>query len=117
MNLKAKWERRSSMKTPAGTRDYAAALACVLGRWNVCSKEYVVRQYDHEGRLERHKAAHGKYNDGPSDAGVVAPDLGSNNGVVVSHGICPKYSRFDTYNMVACALTRRSGIISRQAVL
>ncbi len=25
-------------------------LSCsaILGRWNVCSKEYVVRQYDHE---------------------------------------------------------------------
>jgi phosphoribosylformylglycinamidine synthase len=46
----------------------------------------------------------GKKNDGPSDAGIVRPVLAHFNGVVVSHGICPKYSRFDTYHMVACAI-------------
>ncbi len=25
-------------------------------------------------------------------------------GVVVSHGICPKYSRYDAYEMAACAI-------------
>ncbi len=106
MNLRAKWERRIVDEDPLPEPgDYAAALASVLGRWNVCSKEYVVRQYDHEVQGSSViKPLTGKHNDGPSDAGVVAPDLGSDNGVVVSHGICPKYSRFDTYNMVACAI-------------
>ncbi len=106
MNLKARWERRIVDEEPLPEpKDYAAALTSVLGRWNVCSKEYVVRQYDHEVQGSSViKPLTGKYNDGPTDAGVVAPDLGSNTGVVVSHGICPKYSRFDTYNMVACAI-------------
>ncbi len=106
MNLKAKWERRIVEEDPLPEpEDYAATLAAVLGRWNVCSKEYVVRQYDHEVQGSSViKPLVGKYNDGPADAGVVAPDLGSRNGVVISHGICPKYSRFDTYNMVACAI-------------
>jgi phosphoribosylformylglycinamidine (FGAM) synthase-like enzyme len=71
----------------------------------VCSKEYVVRQYDHEvqgGSVV--KPLTGKENDGPSDAGIIRPDLDTFNGVAVSHGICPKYSRFDTYHMVACAI-------------
>ena len=77
----------------------------VLGRWNVCSKEYVVRQYDHEVQAGSVvKPLTGKDNDGPSDAAVVRPDLTSMEGVVVSHGICPKYSRFDTYHMAACAI-------------
>jgi phosphoribosylformylglycinamidine synthase len=106
MNLKARWERRIVDEDPLPEPgDYAGALASVLGRWNVCSKEYVVRQYDHEVQGSSViKPLTGKYNDGPADAGVVAPDLGSLTGVVVSHGICPKYSRFDTYNMVACAI-------------
>jgi phosphoribosylformylglycinamidine synthase len=106
MDLKAKWERRMVDEEPlAEPGDYAEALASVLRRWNVCSKEYVVRQYDHEVQGSSvTKPLTGRYNDGPADAGVVRPDLSSANGVVISHGICPKYSRFDTYNMVACAI-------------
>ena len=106
MNLPARWVRvirdEPPVKEPA---DYSAALKQVLRRWNVCSKEYVVRQYDHEvqgGSVV--KPLTGRQDNGPSDAGVVRPDLDSPRGVVVSHGICPKYSEFDTYNMVACAI-------------
>ena len=77
----------------------------LLGRWNVCSKEYVVRQYDHEvqgGSVV--KPLTGSQNNGPSDAGVVRPDLDGAEGIVISHGICPKFSAFDTYHMVACAV-------------
>ncbi|MBA4390950.1 MAG: phosphoribosylformylglycinamidine synthase, partial [Syntrophus sp. (in: bacteria)] len=106
MNLKATWQRRIVDEEPLHEpKDYVDILKGVLGRWNVCSKEYVVRQYDHEvqgGSVV--KPLTGKKNDGPSDAGVVRPDLASFNGVVISHGICPKYSRFDTYHMVACAI-------------
>ena len=106
MDLKARWERRIVDEEPLGEpKDYAGAVASVLGRWNVCSKEYVVRQYDHEvqgGSVV--KPLTGLNNDGPSDAGVVRPDMESKKGVVISHGICPKYSRFDTYHMVACAI-------------
>jgi phosphoribosylformylglycinamidine synthase len=106
MNLKARWERRIVDEPPVPAPDDHNSLLCsVLGRWNVCSKEYVVRQYDHEvqgGSVV--KPLTGKKNNGPSDAGVVRPDLDSFDGVVISHGICPKYSRFDTYHMVACAI-------------
>ncbi len=43
-------------------------------------------------------------NDGPSDAGIVRPLLDSMEGVVVAHGICPRYSDIDTYHMTACAI-------------
>jgi phosphoribosylformylglycinamidine synthase len=106
MHLKAAWGRRMVDETPpAEPSDYTAALKAVLGRWNVCSKQYVVRQYDHEVQAGSVvKPLTGEANDGPSDAAVVRPDLSSMEGVVVSHGICPKYSDFDAYHMAACAI-------------
>jgi len=66
----------------------------------------------------------GKENSGPSDGGVVRPELGSQEGIVVSHGICPKFSDFDTYHMVACAIDEAirnniatGGTLGRMALL
>ena len=72
---------------------------------NVCSKESIVRRYDHEvqgGSVI--KPFVGAANDGPSDAAVLRPVLESTKGIVVSNGICPKYSDIDTYHMAACAI-------------
>ncbi len=126
MRLKAAWERRIFDEEPPGEpKDYAQALITVLGRWNVCSKEYVVRQYDHEVQAGSVvKPLTGAQNDGPSDAAVIRPDLSSLEGVVVSHGICPKYSRYDTYDMAACAIDEAirnniasGGSLDRMAIL
>jgi phosphoribosylformylglycinamidine synthase subunit PurSL len=106
MKLAAKWERKIRDEKPIREpEDYGQALEKMLGRWNVCSKEYVVRQYDHEvqgGSIV--KPLTGAENNGPSDAGVVRPDLQGREGVVISHGICPKFSAFDTYHMMAVAI-------------
>jgi phosphoribosylformylglycinamidine synthase II len=106
MNLKATWERKLvEEQPPEEPKDYESAILAVLGRWNVCSKQYVVRQYDHEVQAGSVvKPLTGRDNDGPTDAAVVRPDLTGFGGVVVSHGICPKYSRFDAYHMAACAV-------------
>jgi len=82
-----------------------SALKEMLSRLNICSKESVVRQYDHEvqgGSVV--KPLVGVANDGPSDAAVIRPILESFEGVVVANGICPRYSDIDTYHMVACAI-------------
>jgi phosphoribosylformylglycinamidine synthase subunit PurSL len=106
MQLRATWTRKIRDEAPPSEpRDYASVLSAILGRWNVCSKEYVVRQYDHEvqaGTIVKPLA--GKWNEGPSDAGVVRPDPAGPEGIVVSHGICPKFSQFDTYHMAALAI-------------
>ena len=126
MNLKATWERRVVDEAPPPEpKDCNAPLLAVLGRWNVCSKQYVVRQYDHEVQAGSVvKPLTGRENDGPSDAAVVRPDLSSMEGVVVSHGICPKYSRFDAYHMAACAIDEAirnniasGGSLDRMAIL
>jgi len=106
MKLKAVWTKPKNeelnINCPADLTD---SLKSILGRLNVCSKEYVVRQYDHEvqgGSVV--KPLTGLKNDGPSDAAIMRPILDSMEGVVVSHGICPKYSDVDAYNMSACAM-------------
>jgi phosphoribosylformylglycinamidine synthase len=77
----------------------------MLGRLNICSKEWVIRQYDHEVQgMSVIKPLVGKANDGPSDAAVLRPLLDSMEGVIVANGICPRYSDIDTYHMVACAI-------------
>ncbi|MFU8819029.1 MAG: AIR synthase-related protein [Desulfurivibrio sp.] len=77
----------------------------LLGRLNICSKEYVVRQYDHEVQAGSVvKPLTGAENDGPSDAAVIRPLLDSFEGLVIAHGICPRYSDIDTYHMTACAM-------------
>jgi phosphoribosylformylglycinamidine synthase len=76
-----------------------------LGRPNVCSKEYWIRQYDHEvqgGSVV--KPLVGVADDGPSDGAVIRPDLQTMEGVVVAHGVCPKYGDIDAYAMAANAI-------------
>jgi phosphoribosylformylglycinamidine synthase II len=85
--------------------DLGQALKEMLSRLNICSKEAVVRQYDHEvqgGSVV--KPLTGAANDGPSDAAVIRPLLDSFAGVVVANGICPRYGDIDTYHMAACAI-------------
>lgn len=85
--------------------DMGQALKNMLCRLNICSKESVVRRYDHEvqgGSVI--KPLVGVHNDGPSDAAVIRPILTSFEGVIVANGICPRYGDIDTYHMAACAI-------------
>jgi len=106
MQMVAKWEppKHPEVALPK-ERDLGRDLKKLLASLNICSKEYVVRQYDHEvqgGSVV--KPLTGVANDGPSDAAVIRPLLDSFEGLVVSHGICPRYSDIDAYHMAACAV-------------
>ncbi len=77
----------------------------ILGSLNVCSKHWVIRQYDHEvqgGSVI--KPLVGRWNDGPSDAAVLRPVLSSYRGVVIACGMNPRYGDLDTYHMAASAI-------------
>jgi phosphoribosylformylglycinamidine synthase len=106
MKLTAKWKAPKNAEPAfAEPANLGKALVRMLLRLNICSKEAVVRRYDHEvqgGSVV--KPMVGVQNDGPSDAGIVRPLLDSMEGVVVAHGICPRYSDIDTYHMTACAI-------------
>ncbi|MGA2063130.1 MAG: AIR synthase-related protein, partial [Thermoguttaceae bacterium] len=87
------------------TKDFTNILHKILGSLNVCSKQWVIRQYDHEvqgGSVI--KPLVGLANDGPSDAAVLRPVLTSRRGIVVACGMNPLYGEFDTYWMAASAI-------------
>jgi phosphoribosylformylglycinamidine synthase len=77
----------------------------LLSSPSICSKEWVIRQYDHEvqgGSVV--KPLVGVQNDGPSDAAVITPILGSTRGLAIGCGINPRYGDLDPYWMAASAI-------------
>ncbi len=85
--------------------DAASILRAILGSLNVASKEWVIRQYDHEvqgGSVV--KPLVGVANDGPSDAAVLRPVISSRRGLVVACGMNPHYGDLDPYHMAASAI-------------
>jgi len=106
MELRARWDQKKYPEPGfPEPQDLTRTLKKVLSRYNVCSKESVVRQYDHEVQAgSAVKPMLGALNDGPGDASVLRPILDSWEGVAISSGICPRYSDIDTYHMMACAI-------------
>ncbi|MCA8916342.1 MAG: phosphoribosylformylglycinamidine synthase subunit PurL [Planctomycetes bacterium] len=80
--------------------DAPGVLAAILSSWNVCSKEWVVRQYDHEVQAgSAVKPFTGVKRDGPSDGCAVVPKLDSDAAFVVSNGLNTRYGDVDPYWM------------------
>lgn len=105
MKLFGEWKEKKLEEPNINPEDLGSTLKKILSRLNVCSKEYVIRQYDHEvqgGSVL--KPLSGIKNDGPSDAAVIRPLIDSDEGLIVANGICPKYSDIDTYYMALCAV-------------
>jgi len=79
---------------------YNDELSAILASSNVASKEWVIRQYDHEvqgGSVI--KPLTGVTNDGPSDAAVIQPKLDSQRSIAISCGMNPLYGDIDPYWM------------------
>lgn len=106
LQRKAIWERPVHPEPDfPDPEDLTPYLSQILSSWNVCSKEWVIRQYDHEvqgGSVL--KPLQGAHNDGPGDACIIRPLLGSNRGIVLANGINPKYGLIDPYHMAASAI-------------
>ncbi len=84
---------------------FGEILLKILGNYNVCSKEWIIRQYDHEvqgGSVL--KPLVGAANDGPGDASVITPVLGSWRGLAIGCGINPNLGDLDPYQMAAHAI-------------
>lgn len=106
MKLLAEWKKPKNAEAKFfEPKNLDLELEKLLSRLNVCSKEYVVRQYDHEVQGQSIiKPLMGKENDGPSDSGILKPLPDSFEGIAISNGICPKYSDIDAYDMASNAL-------------
>ncbi|MBM4433333.1 MAG: phosphoribosylformylglycinamidine synthase, partial [Chloroflexi bacterium] len=106
LEREAVWEQPKHPEPDfAPPQDLTESLLKILGSWNVCSKEWVIRQYDHEvqgGNVL--KPLVGKENDGPGDAAIIRPLLDSELGAIIANGINPEYGKIDPYWMAASAI-------------
>jgi phosphoribosylformylglycinamidine synthase subunit PurSL len=86
-------------------KDHGLLLKTMLSRPNLCCRNWIARQYDHEvqgGSVI--KPLVGKGRDIPSDAVVLRPILDSTRGIAVSQALEPFYSEIDTYHMTAVTI-------------
>jgi len=107
-----KYSRKAVWETPELTEpsiaekdDYNDELMGILSSYNVASKEWVIRQYDHEvqgGSVV--KPLTGVCNDGPSDGAVIQPKLDSSRGLAISCGMNPVYGDIDPYWMALAGI-------------
>ena len=101
----------SSSEAPKFTSEGARALLGLLGRNNIASKEWLIRQYDHEVQgasvvkpLHQVSIGTSAQRSGPNDAGVVKPKASSSRGIAVGCGIAPRLSDVDSYRMAEAAV-------------
>jgi len=84
--------------------DLSRELLDLLGEYNIASKEWIIRQYDHEvqgGSAVKPLCGPG---DGPGDAAVLRPLLSSWRGIAIGCGLCPHVSDDDPYWMALRAV-------------
>ncbi len=107
-----KYSRKAVWKSPqlaepniAEKDDYGDELLQILSSYNVASKEWVIRQYDHEVQGSSVvKPLIGVDNDGPGDAAVVKPKFNSDRGLAISCGMNPLYGDIDPYWMALAGI-------------
>ncbi len=129
---KAVWNGSSEKHIPAlRSHDGGGDLKKLLAGLNVCSREWIIRQYDHEVQGQTVvKPLQGPafQRSGPGDAAVIWPytatERASYRGVVLSNGMNPEYGKLDTYWMAASAIDEAlrnavavGGDIDRVAIL
>jgi phosphoribosylformylglycinamidine synthase subunit PurSL len=86
-------------------KDVNGLMTAMLARPNICSKEWILRQYDHEvqgGSVI--KPLVGVNHNIPSDACVTRPVLTGNRGLAFSQTLLPWYSKIDAYHMMTCTI-------------
>jgi phosphoribosylformylglycinamidine synthase len=102
---KARWKKEKNPEPDLKDKeDLTEDLKKILACPNVASKEWVIRQYDHEVQAKTViKPLQGIKCDGPGDACVLKPVADSWRGIVISNGVNSKYS-INPYNMTLSAV-------------
>ncbi len=117
LEMKAYWSEppapsfaKSAQDERSFELDGAKTLIELMGRPNIASKEWMIRQYDHEVQgMSVIKPLHTitsatQTMSGPNDAAVLKPKPSSDAGIVVGCGINPKLSDIDAYLMAQSAV-------------
>ncbi len=94
-----------SVNLGSAPQDLNSTLLRLLGHPNICNREVVIRQYDHEVQgMSVIKQLMGARQNAACDAAVITPILGSKLGLAISNGLCPRLSRWDAQLMAICAV-------------
>lgn len=99
LKLKAEWKVKPFPEPQIVETDLRKILRSLLSSPNITTKEPVIRRYDHEVKAQ---SVIKPLMRGPCDAAVIRPLYDSDEGIVVSHGICPKFVQ-DGYAMASLA--------------
>lgn len=99
LKLEAKWQVKSFEEPKINETNLHKILKMLLSSPNIASKENVVRTFDHEVKA---MSVIKPFMAGPSDGAVIKPFYNELEGLVIAHGICPKYVQ-DSYNMASLA--------------
>lgn len=106
LELEAHWQAPVTIdEVEQPPKSLGEALLALLAHANICSREPVIRQYDHEvqgGSVV--KPLMGPEQTAPCDAAVIQPLLNEPAGLAVSNGMCPQLSDFDSHLMAICAV-------------
>lgn len=90
--------RRYPEKLPPKNIDIEKIWAKIMSHGNVCSKEPIIRMYDHTVQATSVLQPLGGVNlDAPNDGAIIRPLLGKPYGLVITHGLNPALARIDPY--------------------
>ncbi|MDI6854120.1 MAG: AIR synthase-related protein [Deltaproteobacteria bacterium] len=82
--------------------DHGRLLLAMLDRPNLCSREWITRQYDHEVQgASVVKPLVGREAKIPADAAVLRPRLDRDKGLALGLALNPAYSQIDAWHMTA----------------
>jgi phosphoribosylformylglycinamidine synthase II len=96
---------RLSEPVLADPTDHQSLLLAMLGRPNLCAREWITRQYDHEVQAASViKPLVGRESPVPGDAAVIRPLPESPRGLALSLALNPAYSQIDPYHMAAVTI-------------
>ncbi|MCF7858687.1 MAG: phosphoribosylformylglycinamidine synthase [Candidatus Cloacimonetes bacterium] len=101
--LKAEWQKLDLCEPKISKNlEFNDILLKLMQSYNICSREDVIRQYDHEVKGKTIiKPLMGSEGKAPQDAAVMRLDFNSFQGIAISNGIIPRYGDIDAYQMSA----------------
>ncbi len=101
LHAKRKFKVQTSklkVKPPKTEKEWINSLKKILSSGDVCSKEPIVRLYDHSVQGTNDLQPYSGVNlDGPNDSPVLRPLLNKKYGMIISHGLNPYFGKIDPY--------------------